>query len=573
MKVRDRLPRIALSAALVLICTDGAYADNSLRRVVFTGQTMPNQPPLLGTDTFDVAWDPGLNETGRTFFQSENNVGGSYRLEMWKEASAGGLSLVASEGLGKDGTAPYVSGLRDYIAGNENDQLYFLSDVMQPPDTHTIYQAIWSNLGGRDLKLVAMRGMQAPGFPSDVMFSGIIENPVINNHGYGAFASLLEGAGVFKLLGGNLVGGDQCIWMTDNTGTPTLVARAGDHPAGMPADARFGLDDLSGIAQIDDLNDVYFTDSIANSTFNGPAILRYRAGEGITPIIKAGDQAPGLAPGIQLTSAGFDINSRGFQVARSGAITVLTGLTGPGVDFTNNSALWSGESPTDLKLVVRQGQPVPGLPGHIVGLLEIEATNATGGTLIKVEQTDGSISPTDGYITGNIRKDLWKFDAANGLQFVAREGEQPPGTPAGVVFGQFMQSTINDAGQVAFRAQLYGDGVNSTNEFGIWAQDRAGILRLIARTGDLIDVDDGPGEDLRVLTGVSAKLSGTYLENDGFNNLGQIALAMAFDSGWTEGVFISNAATVPEPAAILLVIGVFGWFAGGRRGHGRFDLS
>ena len=46
----------------------------------------------------------------------------------------------------------------------------------------------------------------------------------------------------------------------------------------------------------------------------------------------------------------------------------------------------------------------------------------------------------------------------------------------------FRGPVINDAGQVAFRANLAGSGVDSTNNQGIWSEG-SGSLALVARTG------------------------------------------------------------------------------------------
>ena len=42
---------------------------------------------------------------------------------------------------------------------------------------------------------------------------------------------------------------------------------------------------------------------------------------------------------------------------------------------------------------------------------------------------------------------------------------------------------LNDAGQTAFRANLAGDGVDFTNNQGVWSEG-SGSLALVARTGN-----------------------------------------------------------------------------------------
>ena len=64
--------------------------------------------------------------------------------------------------------------------------------------------------------------------------------------------------------------------------------------------------------------------------------------------------------------------------------------------------------------------------------------------------------------------------------FIAREGSQAGGAPAGAVFSGFSIPVLNDAGQVAYLGILLsgGGGVDSTNDRGIWRDST-----LIAREG------------------------------------------------------------------------------------------
>ena len=83
---------------------------------------------------------------------------------------------------------------------------------------------------------------------------------------------------------------------------------------------------------------------------------------------------------------------------------------------------------------------------------------------------------------------------AAALRTVALTGQQAPGTTGGVIyesFGALYDSfagailswpVLNDAGQTAFRANLTGSGVDSTNNHGVWSEG-SGSLALVARTG------------------------------------------------------------------------------------------
>ena len=124
---------------------------------------------------------------------------------------------------------------------------------------------------------------------------------------------------------------------------------------------------------------------------------------------------------------------------------------------------------------------------------------------------------------------------------------------------------LNNEGQAAFRGFLTGPGEDN-NTAGIWAENLQGVLTLIARGGDLLDADDGPGTDFRTINNLSlSSASDAYGPVNGFNDLGQLAFTASFTDG-TSGVFVSNLVAVPEPACwVLMVVGVLGLGASRRR--------
>lgn len=145
------------------------------------------------------------------------------------------------------------------------------------------------------------------------------------------------------------------------------------------------------------------------------------------------------------------------------------------------------------------------------------------------------------------------------MHLVTRTGEHAPGTPAGVQFSDLGAPTLNAAGQVAFTASVAGIGINSTNDFGIWVQQRDGTLRSLIREGDLIDVDNGPGVDLRTVSFLDAQNFFPQSGNeDGgpsmFNDSGQLVFAATFSDGLS-GVFRSDVgAAVPESNTLVMML-------------------
>lgn len=79
-------------------------------------------------------------------------------------------------------------------------------------------------------------------------------------------------------------------------------------------------------------------------------------------VYREGDPAPGL-PGATLQTpqgAGNGVNDDSLNLNDSGRVTVLTKLSGTGVDGSNNSAIWFTDTPGSLTPAVRTGSAAPG---------------------------------------------------------------------------------------------------------------------------------------------------------------------------------------------------------------------
>jgi hypothetical protein len=139
-------------------------------------------------------------------------------------------------------------------------------------------------------------------------------------------------------------------------------------------------------------------------------------------------------------------------------------------------------------------------------------------------------------------------------------GNMRLGAPDGVDFDAFQETyafggvSINAVGQVVFAARLRGN-VNFEDDFGVWAQDRNGVLRLVAREGDTIDVDDGPDSDLRTIRSLVFRTDSLYpgMQGGGLNDAGQVAFFASFTDG-TSGIFVSEIATIPETTTLNMFI-------------------
>jgi hypothetical protein len=207
---------------------------------------------------------------------------------------------------------------------------------------------------------------------------------------------------------------------------------------------------------------------------------------------------------------------------------------------SNNYGVWAG-APGNVQLIARSGSPSP-LAGVNFATPEPNPRINDSGQVVFVTNVTGS-----GVTLAN-NKIVW-LTTPSGTEVLARRGTQAPGTPAGVNFNQLeaVPAAINDAGQVAFTATLViGGSVTTSNDRGLWAGE-PGNLSLVAREGDVIDVDPGPGEILKTIASFS--FANGYIFNTpsesasaAFNDAGQIAWQAQFTDA-TRAIFLT---TLPD---------------------------
>jgi hypothetical protein len=196
---------------------------------------------------------------------------------------------------------------------------------------------------------------------------------------------------------------------------------------------------------------------------------------------------------------------------------------------------------------VRAGDAAPGAPGAAFERFNYSSIlNELGQTAFFGVLTGGGVTAADD-------QGIW-IQRGTGLELLLREGSQAPGVAAGGVFDfgfEFGSQTspslfLNDPGRVVLFSSLRrgSGGVTNTNDLGIWAEDLAGVLRLIVREGDMLEVTPG---DFRTVSRLR------FNNNLGFNAAGEVAFAATFTDN-TEGVFVSRAATVPEPRSLSLAL-------------------
>jgi hypothetical protein len=540
--------RILVLVSFVSFPSLAAAASGALRTVALRGQAAPGVPSMTAFNGFFDT--PALNAAGRTAFLASLQTGGDVTTEnelgIWSEGS-GALALVAREGSPAPGTpvgVSYGSSLLAPIGLNNAGQAAFRASLRGVGVASENDFGIWSELNG-PLELVAREGNQAPGTPAGAIYRTVGLPRLVDD-------SLTFTAGLQIGLGGVTGIDDSGVWSGDG-GALEPIAREGSQVPGTPAGVIFSnLVDFTPALSAGGQTGFrgFLRVGVGGVTSNDDTGIWSQSGGALSLVAREGTQAPGAPAGVNFADIGFDfraINAAG-QVAFRAALQIGGGVTG-----LNDSGYWSqGSGP--LALVAREGDPAPGAPagsvfGHLSNSLIL---NAAGHTAFV-----GTLQNGLGGVTFSNDSGIWS-DRSGALELVAREGSQAPGTPSGANFDFMPRSSasivLNSAGQMAVFASLRSGsgGVNSFNNSGIWAEDVAGVLRLIVRRGDLLEVAPG---DFRTVSSLSFRGDSGNEDGrgSGFNDLGQVAFIATFTDS-TSGVFVSNLATLPEPTALTLGI-------------------
>jgi hypothetical protein len=538
---------VFIFAYLVSVCLVLVAHAAELRTVALTGQPAPGTAGGVTFESFGSYYfrdtkifrGPVLNDTGQTAFRANLTGGGvdsaNYQ-GVWSEGS-GSLALVARTGSQAPGAAVDVN--FGFYPGLE-----LFAPVLNGAGQTAFYGALadgrlglWSE-GPGSLAMVVAEGVHAPVLPSGVSFSFAIiyepnkdiftDFPHLNDAGQTAVALGLTGTGVNNT---NNIGS----WSGVDLNNLALLAREGGQAAGSPAGAKYGdfkfpigLNNAGQVALISDLQGSGINSSNDSGLWSGSA-------GGLALVARDGSPAPGTASGINFSDFFIPI-----EINSAGQVAFEAWLTGDDVvDGVNNEGVWSNVSGS-LQLVARSGSQAAGAPeGVNYGLFSSSSwplLNDSGQLAFHAKLAGSGVDESN-------NEGIWLGEPDN-LALVTRLGQPAPGAPSGVNFSDFCCPALNSAGQIAFPANVAGDGIDFTNNRGIWATDASGALQLIARTGDILEVAPG---DFRTLSNVDfvSLSSNSDGRRSAFNNFGQLVFWASFTDG-SQGVFVSNkVATVP----------------------------
>src|SRR5262249_36284317 len=88
-------------------------------------------------------------------------------------------------------------------------------------------------------------------------------------------------------------------------------------------------------------------------------------------------QAPGTGPGVVFSQRVSEVGLVTPPLLVPGHAVLFNTLTGPGVGFNNDEGLW-GTTASGLALMVREGDPAPGLSNVQFGTMMVRGLDTTG---------------------------------------------------------------------------------------------------------------------------------------------------------------------------------------------------
>jgi len=386
--------------------------------------------------------------------------------------------------VGEGGEIAFAATLTGDGVNATNDQGVWAPRALVGPILHTTRVNTYLDLAVRE-------GGQAPDFPEGVTY-------FFDTGSLDTYTRMSVGPSGRVALRGNLIGSginstnNEAIWLGYANSLMSVV-QTGDTPSDSNGVTISDIDNgQTPFASSDSF--VAFSSRLSGPNASGwPTASALWVTNQAAPrlVFQGGDPAPGTP--AHFASAGFP--QFRIRTNRFGHVAFVHG-TWEGVAELQYGGVWldRGNGPESVAVGRRIEDTEPGF--RFWHYFDHVTLNDSGdvGFIAQLQGGDVDLS-NDGSI--------WVGDTES-VQLVAREGNQAPGTELGVVFDSLpgrragtpaanLDDTdpvrISAGGQLAFRALVGGTGVNLTNRSGLWATAANGALFLVAREGDMIDLD------------------------------------------------------------------------------------
>ncbi len=432
-----------------------------------------------------------------------------------------------------------------------------------------------SDTGGVPLVAVGdpVPGAGSGGIPSEAIFKSL-KDPVLDEAGHVAFLAVMKGRGI--------TGGNDGVVVTNAGGTLAVVAveksaAPGADGAGWKSFAAVSLHGTAGSESL------LFTATLKSSAATDRGAWLWTPAGGTTLAVREGGTATGFAVGEKIRNFKLQVDVGGstghggqhlgngtaqfsatlstgrqallradgslaalaltgdplggtalpaatwktFGPARSsddGAIVTLSGV------LTNNVGGVSGTAATGIfqstddaatwEPVAQIGDGAPGFAaGQLFSALKDPVSSAADAGLAFLGTLKG------GGVKANMNTGVWWQPDGGALTLLAGEGAQAAECPTGAVWSSFTSLALpgGTTGPLFVARLLPGKGgVKAMSDYGLWAVDNAGALRLLVREGATLD-----GRTVKIFTVLKAT-SGSAGVARAYTNNGDVVLLVNF---------------------------------------------
>ncbi len=168
------------------------------------------------------------------------------------------------------------------------------------------------------------------------------------------------------------------------------------------------------------------------------------------PVVYEGMAAPGMGQGVV-----FDDLAYRARINNEGLIAFYADMDGPGINAENDRSYWVGQ-PGDLRLVLQEGDPAPGLGESVTisGLSRVYPhIDDAGRTVFMTGLAGPGITPDND-------KCLWLCGTDGGLELIVREGmllsvgQGDERTVSLIDYYEYYLDQMNDNNQLAIRLEF-----------------------------------------------------------------------------------------------------------------------
>lgn len=517
----------------VLLCVRAPelLAADDLRTLVLHGQSAPGTPDGVTfrvEDGTSPRYVPIINGKGQVSFGSllaGAGVVDDTSEGIWTETFPGGpLRLVARAGDARPGLGGTFGSVGSRHSGHYlTDHGETLFDETTRQGTMATAAAVWRDSGSGAVAL-AQNGDQIPGQAAGLRY-GPVRLVGVGSQGHASWHTRIVGPGV-------TAENDLTVWMSRSQSSAVALLQREGPAAGTgsgvrawPAEVTFNR----------------YGDAALNDILEGPglgtgmtgAIFARRNGV-IEKVVFEREPAPGLPSGSQFGDSGVGFSWRTPSINSMGAIAFVSSTIGG--NPIRNGGVWT-QSPRGFDLVVEHDTPAPDRPRGTTLSLDL-----SGAVINDLGQVLFRATPFDG-VSSNGSGDLFRATQGH-FQRIAGINDPAPDNPGWVFTGDFPRVVQNNHGQVAFIGQIREPVVGGGFTHGLFAHDRSGVLREIARIGGTLEV--APGDfrvvrDLELATGINTGIVDdlSSYRQSGFSDTGHLAFRAGFTDG-TAGFFVSD---------------------------------